>query len=366
MEMESSAFVIYDCRREAFRWSKEAKALFGRADYDRPLWEVLSATGALAVSSTEEIRSLITSLKASTEPKMAFREYWLMPTSGRPGNYRFTFEMYRPEEEIVIGITGLDGDDAYAAFIFNSFAGGAAIFSWHEGRADVLRVNQRYLFEMHMNISEGEMEGVNLLDGLAGDGRRKFIDAIENAIRTGEEQECETWRMLSSACCGEDSVCLRNTMRMVGRRDDVYLLYMSIRNISAEKRYYTSILDSERRFKAACEQAQIYYWEYDIATNEMRPCFRCMRDLNLPPILADYPESAIRAGIFPPEVADEYREWHVKLEKGVGSLEAVMPLTSARIPFHVRYTTEFDDKGRPVKAYGSATLVVDGGGTPGQ
>ena len=48
-----------------------------------------------------------------------------------------------------------------------------------------------------------------------------------------------------------------------------------------------------------------------------------------------------------------------KLEDGVGELEAVIPLTVGRIPFHVRYTTEFDETGHPLKAYGSATLVVD-------
>ena len=54
-----------------------------------------------------------------------------------------------------------------------------------------------------------------------------------------------------------------------------------------------------------------------------------------------------------------YREWHRKLEDGVGELEAIIPLTVGRIPFHVRYTTEFDETGHPLKAYGSATLVVD-------
>jgi len=38
-----------------------------------------------------------------------------------------------------------------------------------------------------------------------------------------------------------------------------------------------------------------------------------------------------------------------------------MPLTVGRVPFHVRYTTEFDENGNPIKAYGSAALVVDGG-----
>ena len=49
-----------------------------------------------------------------------------------------------------------------------------------------------------------------------------------------------------------------------------------------------------------------------------------------------------------------------QIEEGVDHLEAIIPLTVGRIPFHVRYTTEFDENGKPLKAYGSATLVVDG------
>ena len=103
----------------------------------------------------------------------------------------------------------------------------------------------------------------------------------------------------------------------------------------------------------------MYAWEYDIATKEMRPCFRCMRDLGLPPLVKNYPEPAIDAGIFPQDYADMYRDWHRQLEDGVDHLEAVIPLTVGRVPLIVRYTTEFDKDGKPVKAYGSATLVVE-------
>lgn len=102
----------------------------------------------------------------------------------------------------------------------------------------------------------------------------------------------------------------------------------------------------------------IYFWEYTIATREMRPCFRCMRDLGLPTVLTNYPDSAIERGVFPPEVADMYRDWHIQLEQGVSELEAVIPLTMKRVPFRVKYTTEFDQNGKPVKAYGSASLIV--------
>ena len=54
-----------------------------------------------------------------------------------------------------------------------------------------------------------------------------------------------------------------------------------------------------------------------------------------------------------------YMDWHRQLAQGVEHLEAVIPLTAERIPFRVMYTTEFDENGRPLKAYGSATLIID-------
>ena len=54
-----------------------------------------------------------------------------------------------------------------------------------------------------------------------------------------------------------------------------------------------------------------------------------------------------------------YRDWHVQIAQGVQSLEAVMPLTKDRIPYLVRYTTEFDETGNPIKAYGSAELILE-------
>ena len=148
-------------------------------------------------------------------------------------------------------------------------------------------------------------------------------------------------------------------MRVIGKGGEKYLIYAMVRNVTHEKKYMDEILLSEKRYKSAFEQANVYAWEYDIATKDMKPCFRCMRDLGLPPVVHNYPEPAIESSIFPPEVADDYREMMRKIDEGVGTIEAIIPLTVGRVPFHVRYTTEYDETGKPLKAYGSATLVVD-------
>ncbi len=267
----------------------------------------------------------------------------------------------RPNMDLIetMDVENFWSSESLETLIFSNYVGGAAIFDYKDGKSEILRVNRKYLKEQGMNLSEKDLIGSDVLDYIDEAGRDTYIKMLETAIETREEQECETWRTITSSSCGEDRMCIRSTVRMIGRSRESYVFYVMIRNITAEKNRYTAILDSERRFKAASEQVNIYYWEYTVATREMRPCFRCMRDLGLPALMTNYPDSAIEMGVFPPEVADMYRDWHRQIAEGVPSLEAVIPLTVGRVPFHVRYTTEFDENGHPIKAYGSAALVVD-------
>ncbi|MBQ2264288.1 MAG: bifunctional diguanylate cyclase/phosphodiesterase [Oscillospiraceae bacterium] len=242
--------------------------------------------------------------------------------------------------------------------IFSNYVGGAAIFEFYHGKVEILRVNQKYLQEICMNLTEKQLIESDPLAVFDAENLRIYREMLERAIATGEEQECETWRTLSSDCCGSERICIRSNVRMIGRSDGSVLFYAMIRNITNEKNHYDTLRDSEHRFKIASEQVNIYYWEYTVATKEMRPCFRCMRDLDLPPLLTNYPEPMFERGIFPMEVYEMYNDWHRQIEKGATNLEAVIPLTAARVPYRIRYTTEFDENGNPVKAYGSAALVV--------
>ena len=245
------------------------------------------------------------------------------------------------------------------SFLFNGFVGAAAIFSYEDGDVQMLRINEKYVRELGMNLTEQEILASNPLDTLDPANRKIYLNAIKRAIGSCEEERCDTWRTLQSGCCGEERICIRSSIRVLGKAENQAIIYANIQNITREKQQYEELADSERRFRYASEQANIYAWEYTIDTREMRPCFRCMRDLGLPPLVRNYPEPAIKAGIFPPDYADMYREWHKQIAAGVKKLEAVIPLTVGRVPFHVRYTTEFDENGKPLKAYGSATLVSD-------
>ena len=243
--------------------------------------------------------------------------------------------------------------------IFSNYVGGAAIFDYHNGKLEVLRVNKKYLRELGMNLTEKDVIETDFLSTFDDENKQIYINMLERAIETMEEQECDTWRNLFSPCCGEESICIRSSVQVIGKNDDSYLFYAMVHNVTNEMKHYMELLDSERRFKVASEQVNIYYWEYNVLTKEMYPCFRCMRDLGFPQVLTNYPESAFETDVFPPEVHDMYRDWHRQIEAGVKELEAVIPLTENRIPFRVRYTTAFDEAGHPIRAYGSAALVVE-------
>ena len=47
----------------------------------------------------------------------------------------------------------------------------------------------------------------------------------------------------------------------------------------------------------------------------------------------------------------------IKIDGGEQHIEGIFPLTADRVPFMIRYTAEYDENGRPYKAYGSATEV---------
>ena len=245
--------------------------------------------------------------------------------------------------------------------IFNNFVGGAVIFTYQDGKAEILRVNKKYVKEIGMNMVENEILNSDPFSGMDEHNRRIYEDALYRAIKSNDEENCETWRTVCSKTCGEDKICVRSFIRMIGKTETQYLFYAMVQNITAERRRMDLMFESEQRFKHAFEHANVYAWEVDIATRQMRPCYRCMRDLNVPAVVYDYPEPLIKAGVFPPDYADMYREWMRQIEAGeVDHLEGIIPLTVGRIPFHVRYSLERDEAGRPLRAYGSATLVVDG------
>lgn len=243
--------------------------------------------------------------------------------------------------------------------IFNNYVGASAIFRYQNGKCDILRINQKYMKEIGMNMTEKEILCTDPMDSFDDENRKKFVNTLERAIKSYDEESCETWRNVCSKICGPDRICVRSDLRVIGKADNEYIFYVMVRNITAEKKRFMAVEDSERKFRMASEHSNSYAWEYIFATKQMRPCYRCMRDLGVPAVVENYPAPLFDNGLFPMDYKDMYYDMLKQIENGAEKVEAIIPLTVGRIPFHVRYTTEFDENGKPLKAYGSATLVVD-------
>ncbi len=247
----------------------------------------------------------------------------------------------------------------YNDIINTKYSEPAAIICYKDGNVSIVEVNDKFIPELWMNVSSEDYIDAYPERVFDKENNRLFVDAVERCVNSGKEQIVETWRLMFSDCCGYDKVCLKSRLVLIEKSSDEAILYEGISNISNEKRAKDTLEDIEYRYKAASEQINIYNWEYTVATKEMRPCYRCMRDLGLPALVTNYPEPAIDMGIFPPDYADMYRDMMRKIDEGIPEIEADIPLTVGRVPFRVKYTTTFDEDGNPVKAFGSATLISD-------
>ncbi len=253
-----------------------------------------------------------------------------------------------------MGLGDFWNPDSQETLIFSNYVGAAAIFDFHDGEIEILRVNQKYLRELNVTQTEKELVGVSPFEFLNDREKDIYFEMLERAGITKMEESCETWRIVRSSGINSDAICVRSDVRLLGRNEEHFLFYATIRNVTAEKQVSKETKDNERRFKMASEQVNMYYWEYDICTKDMYPCSRCMRDLGLPAVLHNYPESAIEMGVIQPEAAETYREMIRQLTEGARKAEGIIVMTEKKIPFRVRYTTEFDASGCPLKAYGSA------------
>ncbi len=247
----------------------------------------------------------------------------------------------------------------YKEIINNKFSGPAAILSFKGGKIRIAEMNGKFLPELWMNVAEEDYIKAYPHRTFDQDNLDIFLGAVRKCVESGEEQSVETWRLVFSDCCGFDRICLKSRLVLIEKTPEEAIVYESVRNVSNEKRMQDNLEDIEYRYKQASEQINIYNWEYTIATKEMRPCYRCMRDLGLPAVVKNYPEPAIDAGIFPPDYADMYRDMMRQVDEGIPQIEADIPLTVGRVPFRVKYTTTFDENGKAVKAFGSATLISE-------
>ncbi len=133
--------------------------------------------------------------------------------------------------------------DSQDTLLFNHFSGGAAIFRYDQDKqnVEVLRLNRKYVQEIGMNLSEAELLAQDADNFSTIKDRELYFGALEQAIETLDEQECETWRYFHSDSRGNEKLCLRSYVRLIGRCGSRYLFFAAIRNVTTERLWSESI-----------------------------------------------------------------------------------------------------------------------------
>lgn len=127
--------------------------------------------------------------------------------------------------------------------IFSNYVGGAAIFEYQDGKIELLRLNTKYLQELGINLSEKELIDEDPMRVFDEPNKKIYMDMLQRAIETGEEEECETWRNISSTDGKDDRICIRSTVQMIGKSSTSYLFYAMIRNVTAEWQRYAELME---------------------------------------------------------------------------------------------------------------------------
>lgn len=105
------------------------------------------------------------------------------------------------------------------------------------------------------------------------------------------------------------------------------------------------------------KQIGFYYWEYDIKNKIMQAPFKSLSFPEMPSYLENYPKSFLDKDFIHTTTKQKYLDLHTKVSNGAKEAETIVRLNSrfsTEDSFYVKYTTQFNEKGEPYKAIGTA------------
>ncbi|MDD3920204.1 MAG: EAL domain-containing protein, partial [Eubacteriales bacterium] len=135
--------------------------------------------------------------------------------------------------------------------IFNSYVGGACIFEYHNGKQEMLRVNNKYVKVFGEQVTDDDIYSHNVFDYMDQADRDIFFGSILRAIETGKECTCETKVM--GLYNVHKPLHIRSTMQVIARAGDRYLFYSTVINTTAQREAEQSERKLMRQLKTVME-----------------------------------------------------------------------------------------------------------------
>lgn len=106
--------------------------------------------------------------------------------------------------------------------------GSECIFEYHNGKTDIIRLNDQYIQQFGGIIFNGvELHRVAISKYMDAKGKKKLFDTIDRAVNTGKKAFCDV-----TVTNNAQAEYVRVTIRAIARTDDRVLCYASVVNMT--------------------------------------------------------------------------------------------------------------------------------------
>lgn len=210
-----------------------------------------------------------------------------------------------------------------------------------------------------------------LNDACAALAGRKREELTESSFYEVFPNADGKWLMYAAetACRGRRNIFTDNN-RALGRylRVEYYQLVEGfcgcvITDLTEEMKIRQQLQTEQESFKAALSCTGLHHWEYDVQHDMAIQSDKCVRDLQIPKVMKNYPQSFLDTNLILPQYWSRYLEVHRELKQGAKEvmMEHQIWPPNAREPSWERliYKNIFDDSGRPVRAVGTAIDITE-------
>jgi diguanylate cyclase (GGDEF) domain len=248
------------------------------------------------------------------------------------------------------GVAAFWDPSAQTALLFNSFVGGAAILEYRAGHAEILRANDKFYSELETARKDYLDKQKQTLERFEGQNRERYVAMLEEAIRTGDEAECEIQSLPISA--SGRHFWTHNRVRLLAKNSDGCLFYLSVENITVRKEMEEELRVSREELQIAVSQMGKTICSYDIPTRTLTMPPEYAARHHLPSRMENVPDGRDLTPMLPRD-QERYRAFYREILAGQKNCRVSLQIEVGEgqtIWERYESATIFDEAGKPLRA----------------